>query len=86
MPSFPCGCALLQPGLGLGGGAGEVLLPVPALTIVGAAWAGAPVAIPFPIPASPTMVGQTAIVQGGLVDPISFKIGLTQGMRVWIGE
>jgi hypothetical protein len=86
VPVFPCGCALLVPGLGLGGPDGEVLLPATAVTLVGAAWSGAPVSIPFPVPAMPTLVGKTVIVQGGLIDPGTLKIGLTQGMRVWIGQ
>ena len=90
MPFFPCGFASGNIGLPAPGSAGEILIDPATLilpALIGTPWTlpAAPVAFPFPIPYVPAVVGVTVYLQGALIDPVSGRLGVTNGLVVRLG-
>ena len=85
VPAYPCG--IVTPGLGMAapGADGEILLVVPPIVAIGPPWTGTSSPVAIPVPDSPTLIGQTFIAQGGLFDIAASRIGLSQGVRCYIG-
>lgn len=89
-PAFPCG--LVLPGIGLAapGAAGEILVDLGSLILpllAGPAWAGPglPSPYPFALPPAPALVGLAVHAQGALVDPVTGRVGVTNGLRIRFG-
>ncbi len=88
--ALPCGLPL--PGFGMAvGQPGELLLDTaqPNVGLYAGAWLGAPVALPYAAPTTPSLLGQSLFAQGLLVDlapaaPVPFA--LTNGLRLQLGS
>ncbi len=90
MPGFPCGLVLGNAGLASVGSNGELLVDLNSLVVPlvsGPAWTngGGPVPYPVAIPALPAILTLVAELQGALIDPVSGRVGLTNGLQVRIG-
>jgi hypothetical protein len=88
LPFFPCGFASGNIGLPAPGSAGEILIDPATLilpALIGTPWTAAPVAFPFPIPYVTAVVGVTVYLQGALIDPVSGRLGVTNGLVVRLG-
>jgi len=80
-PGFPCGTPL--PGLGLAGAAGELLVQLPSVPLVGPPWLGAPVGLNLTVPNMPALLGAKVYLQGGLTN--NTRAGLTDAVELLIG-
>lgn len=88
--AFPCGTVLPNAGMSAAGTNGELAVDLGTLLFpffTGAPWAGAGNAalFPFPLPNASGLLGMTLNLQGALVDPVSGRFGLTNGLRVRFG-
>ncbi len=84
-------CGLWLPGLGFGGGTGELLValsPVPVIQLGASSWVGAgtPAPVALPIPANPALLGKTLFAQGALIDvsQVNPLVGLADGFALRI--
>ncbi|MEZ6038358.1 MAG: hypothetical protein R3F29_12820 [Planctomycetota bacterium] len=80
------GCSVMLPGFHMDPSLPGALLLQQPFVVAAALWTGTPTALPIVVPNNQQLLAEWLWLQGAMLDPSTGHIGLTGGLRVYLGE